>query len=64
MATIPNTGEDIFERDDGIEGVHTVEGPRSMEAGITKTFRARYPEMYEEHRRRCKAEPRRFSLGG
>jgi O-acetyl-ADP-ribose deacetylase (regulator of RNase III) len=35
----------------------------SMGAGIAKTFRARYPEMYEEYRTRCKAEPRRFNLG-
>jgi O-acetyl-ADP-ribose deacetylase (regulator of RNase III) len=35
----------------------------SMGAGIAKTFRARYPLMYEEYRRRCKAEPRRFNLG-
>lgn len=34
----------------------------SMGAGIAKTFRARYPEMYEEYRRRCKAEPRLFNL--
>ena len=35
----------------------------SMGAGVAKTFRARYPEMYEEYRSRCKAEPRRFNLG-
>ncbi len=35
----------------------------SMGAGIAKNFRARYPEMYEEDRRRCKAEPRQFNLG-
>jgi len=35
----------------------------SMGAGIAKNFRARYPEMYEEYRRRCKAEPRQFNLG-
>jgi O-acetyl-ADP-ribose deacetylase (regulator of RNase III) len=35
----------------------------SMGAGIAKGFRERYPEMYEEYRRRCKAEPRRFKLG-
>ena len=35
----------------------------SMGAGIAKGFRERYPEMYEEYRRRCKAEPREFSLG-
>src|SRR4051794_16040644 len=35
----------------------------SMGAGIAKSFRARYPAMYEEYRRRCKAEPRQFNLG-
>jgi O-acetyl-ADP-ribose deacetylase (regulator of RNase III) len=35
----------------------------SMGAGIATGFRDRYPEMYEEYRRRCKAEPRRFNLG-
>jgi O-acetyl-ADP-ribose deacetylase (regulator of RNase III) len=35
----------------------------SMGAGIAKGFRARYPEMYLEYRRRCKATPRRFNLG-
>jgi O-acetyl-ADP-ribose deacetylase (regulator of RNase III) len=35
----------------------------SMGAGIATGFRDRYPAMYEEYRRRCKAEPRRFNLG-
>ncbi len=35
----------------------------SMGAGIAKTFRERYPEMYDEYRRQCKAEPRQFNLG-
>jgi O-acetyl-ADP-ribose deacetylase (regulator of RNase III) len=35
----------------------------AMGAGIAETFRARYPEMYEEYRRRCKAKPREFNLG-
>jgi O-acetyl-ADP-ribose deacetylase (regulator of RNase III) len=35
----------------------------SMGAGVARTFRSRYPEMYEEYRRRCKAEPRLFNLG-
>jgi O-acetyl-ADP-ribose deacetylase (regulator of RNase III) len=35
----------------------------SMGAGIARTFRARYPEMHDEYRSRCKAEPRRFNLG-
>jgi O-acetyl-ADP-ribose deacetylase (regulator of RNase III) len=35
----------------------------SMGAGIATGFRDRYPEMFQEYRRRCKAEPRRFNLG-
>lgn len=35
----------------------------SMGAGVAKTFRARYPAMFEEYRRRCKATPREFDLG-
>jgi len=35
----------------------------SMGAGIATQFRGRYPEMYEEYRRLCKAEPRAFNLG-
>ena len=34
-----------------------------MGAGVAKGLRARFPEMYEEYRSRCKAEPRRFNLG-
>lgn len=35
----------------------------SMGAGIATGFRDRFPEMYAEYRRRCKAEPREFNLG-
>jgi O-acetyl-ADP-ribose deacetylase (regulator of RNase III) len=35
----------------------------SMGAGVAKTFRALYPEMHEEYRKRCKANPRQFNLG-
>ena len=35
----------------------------SMGAGIAKRFREEYPDMFEEYRRRCKAEPRQFNLG-
>jgi O-acetyl-ADP-ribose deacetylase (regulator of RNase III) len=35
----------------------------AMGAGIAVSFRERYPTMYEEYRRRCKAEPRQFNLG-
>jgi O-acetyl-ADP-ribose deacetylase (regulator of RNase III) len=35
----------------------------SMGAGIVVGFRERYPAMYEEYRRRCRAEPREFNPG-
>src|SRR3954454_10296191 len=35
----------------------------SMGAGIATGFRDRYPEMFEEYRRRCKARPRELNLG-
>ncbi|MDB5344023.1 MAG: RNase inhibitor [Schlesneria sp.] len=35
----------------------------SMGAGVATGFRERYPDMYEEFRRKCKAQPREFNLG-
>lgn len=35
----------------------------AMGAGIAKSFRGRYPEMYEEYRRLCKSSPRQFNPG-
>ena len=35
----------------------------AMGTGIAKSFRERYPDMYEDYRRRCKSEPREFNLG-
>jgi O-acetyl-ADP-ribose deacetylase (regulator of RNase III) len=35
----------------------------SMGAGIATGFRDRYPTMFAEYRRRCKADPREFNLG-
>jgi O-acetyl-ADP-ribose deacetylase (regulator of RNase III) len=35
----------------------------SMGAGVAVGFRERYPEMFEEYRRRCKAKPRLFNVG-
>jgi ribA/ribD-fused uncharacterized protein len=55
---------DLFDNAFGVRAfAHGCNCQGSMGAGIAKTFRARYPEMYEEYRRRCKAEPRRFNLG-
>jgi O-acetyl-ADP-ribose deacetylase (regulator of RNase III) len=35
----------------------------SMGAGIAVGFKIRYPAMFEEYRRRCKANPREFNPG-
>ena len=35
----------------------------SMGAGIATGFRDRYPKMFAEYRRRCKANPRAYNLG-
>lgn len=35
----------------------------SMGAGIAVGFKQRYPKMFEEYRRRCKAKPREFNPG-
>lgn len=35
----------------------------SMGAGIAVGFKERYPQMFEEYRRRCKADPREFNPG-
>jgi O-acetyl-ADP-ribose deacetylase (regulator of RNase III) len=35
----------------------------SMGAGVAVGFRERYPAMFEEYRRRCKAKPPEFTLG-
>jgi O-acetyl-ADP-ribose deacetylase (regulator of RNase III) len=35
----------------------------SMGAGIAVGFRERYPAMFAEYRRRCKATPREFNVG-
>lgn len=35
----------------------------SMGAGIAVGFKERYPKMFEEYRRRCKATPREFNVG-
>jgi O-acetyl-ADP-ribose deacetylase (regulator of RNase III) len=35
----------------------------SMGAGVATGFRDRYPAMYAEYRRKCKAESREFNLG-
>lgn len=55
---------DLFDNAHGVRAfAHGCNCQGSMGAGIAKTFRARYPEMYEEYRRKCRADPREFNLG-
>ena len=50
---------DLYDNVHGFQAfAHGGNCQRSMEANIAKTFRERYPEMIEEYRTRCKAEPR------
>src|SRR3954452_17742338 len=54
----------LFDNAHGVRAfAHGCNCQGSMGAGIAKTFRTRYPAMYEAYRGRCKAEPRRFNLG-
>lgn len=55
---------DLFDNDHGVRAfAHGCNCQGSMGAGVAKGLRARYPEMYEQYRSRCKSEPRRFNLG-
>jgi O-acetyl-ADP-ribose deacetylase (regulator of RNase III) len=51
--------DDLFENEhDARAFAHGCNFQGTMGAGVAKTIGARYPEMYEEYRSRCKAEPR------
>jgi ribA/ribD-fused uncharacterized protein len=55
---------DLFDNEHDAQAfAHGCNCQGSMGAGVARTIRARYPAMYEEYRRRCKAEPRQFNLG-
>jgi O-acetyl-ADP-ribose deacetylase (regulator of RNase III) len=55
---------DLFDNEHRVRAfAHGCNCQGSMGAGVAKTVRARYPEMYEKYRSRCKAEPRLFNLG-
>ncbi|HZS85954.1 MAG TPA: macro domain-containing protein [Chloroflexota bacterium] len=55
---------DLFANEFGAEALaHGCNCRGSMGAGIAVGFRERYPEMYAEYRRRCKAMPREFNVG-
>jgi O-acetyl-ADP-ribose deacetylase (regulator of RNase III) len=55
---------DLFQNAFKVEAfAHGCNCQGSMGAGIAKGFRERYPAMFVEFRRRCKAEPREFNPG-
>jgi O-acetyl-ADP-ribose deacetylase (regulator of RNase III) len=55
---------DLFANRFGAEALaHGCNCQGSMGAGIAVGFKERYPAMFEEYRRRCKADPREFNLG-
>jgi O-acetyl-ADP-ribose deacetylase (regulator of RNase III) len=55
---------DIFVNRVGAEALaHGCNCAGSMGAGVAIGFKERYPLMYEEFRRRCKAKPSEFNLG-
>jgi O-acetyl-ADP-ribose deacetylase (regulator of RNase III) len=55
---------DLFANAHGVEAfAHGCNCQGSMGAGIAAGFRQRYPQMFEQYRACCKAEPRQFNLG-
>ena|SRR5687768_1165774 len=55
---------DLFMNKFGVQALaHGCNCQGIMGAGIAVGFRERYPAMYEEYRRLCKAKPRQFNLG-
>ena len=55
---------DLFANTHGAQAfAHGCNCQGSMDAGIAKGFRERYPAMYEQYRARCKSQPRQFNLG-
>ena len=55
---------DVFVNRVGAEALaHGCNCAGSMGAGVEVGFRERYPAMFEEFRRRCRAKPKEFDLG-
>lgn len=55
---------DVFVNRFGAEALaHGCNCAGSMGAGVAVGFRERYPAMFEEFRRRCRAKPKEFDLG-
>ena len=55
---------DLFSNEVGAQAfAHGCNCQGTMGAGIARTFRQCYSEMYEAYWQRCKTEPRQFNLG-
>ena len=62
--TIHYVSGDIFANRYNAEALaHGCNCKGAMGTGVAKGFREHYPDMYQEYRLRCKAEPREFNLG-
>jgi O-acetyl-ADP-ribose deacetylase (regulator of RNase III) len=62
---VESVSGDLFANRFGAETLgHGCNCAGSMGAGIAVAFKERYPAMFEEYRRRCKAKPPEFTLGG
>src|SRR5215207_5254535 len=57
------TGDLFVNRVEAEAFAHGCNCAGSMGAGIAVGFKQRYPAMFEEFRRRCKAKPPEFALG-
>jgi O-acetyl-ADP-ribose deacetylase (regulator of RNase III) len=57
------TGDLFLNRHNAQALAHGCNCKGAMGAGVARGFRERYPDMYEEYRLRCRAEPPQFNLG-
>jgi O-acetyl-ADP-ribose deacetylase (regulator of RNase III) len=57
------TGDLFVNRVKAVAFAHGCNCAGSMGAGIAVGFKERYPAMFEEFKRRCKAKPPEFALG-
>ncbi len=62
--TVEYVSGDIFMNRYNAEALaHGCNCKGAMGAGVAKGFRECYPDMYEEYRKQCKTQPRKFNLG-
>ena len=61
---IEYTTGDLFANRHGVKAwAHGCNCQGSMGAGIAVGFKQRFPQMFEQYRQKCKANPRQFNLG-